>query len=254
MRACRLDRAVGIGLATALVACAMNPTSASLTVRGSLASSGSSDSRVLAAASALHAVSRGALGPGQMTGDPGVLRIGMYALYISSNADCSSPTLVEDYGTSSVAKDIVQSPTLFAGSPPAGSYSCVGVKMSDVLAMRPSTTFGSCDSTVTYAESIYNTNNTNPADTSSFFRDINLQPIAPLGTRADPEAEPVLILFTRDTAAATARGFNPGQVIPLGAPLVVPSTDTFVWGGSGTVLSDSASGTCSVNPGRPTFE
>jgi hypothetical protein len=249
-----LDRVVGIALMTALVACSLSPTGASLTVRGGLSSTAPYSSRVSHTSFAVRTRSGGSLGPGQIAGNPGSLQVGTYALYISSNADCSGATLVEDHGTSAVVKDFVQNPTLFTGSPANGSYSCIGVKMSDVIAMRPSTTFGSCDSTVTYAESIYNTDNTNPADSSTFLRDINLQPIAPLGTNADPVAEPVLILFTLDTAAAVSRGFSKNQVIHLGASLVVPSTATFVWGGNGSVLSDSASATCNVNPGQPTFQ
>ncbi len=33
-----------------------------------------------------------------LTGDPASLSLGMYALYISANADCSAPELVQDYG------------------------------------------------------------------------------------------------------------------------------------------------------------
>jgi len=251
MRTLRIARVLGVATATALTACNISPSSASLTVRGAMPG-GATVSRLHFAASMLS--SKGTLGPGQMLGNPGSLQIDMYTLYISKSADCSNPVVVQDYGSSPVAKDIVLAPTLFAGSPAAGSYTCIGVKMSDLLHMRPATTFGVCDSTVTYPESIYNTNNTNPADTASFMRDINLQPIAPLGTNANPTAEPVLILFTMDTAAAYTRGFTHGQVIPLGAALTVPSTATFVWGGANTVLSDSASATCNVNPGQPTFQ
>jgi len=251
MRTISITRVLGVAAAAALTACNLSPSSASLTVRGSMPS-GAVASRLHIAASMLS--SKGALGPGQLLGNPGSLQISMYTLYISQSADCSNPVIVQDYGSSPVAKDIVLAPTLFAGSPPAGSYNCIGVKMSDLLHMRPSTSFGVCDSTVTYPESIYNTNNTNPTDTAAFMRDINLQPIAPLGTNASPIAEPVLILFTMDTTAAYARGFTQGQVIKLGAALTVPSTATFVWGGNNTVLSDSASATCNVNPGQPTFQ
>ena len=253
MRTLRIVRVLGVAAATALTACNISPSSSSLTVRGSMAS-GTTASRLHFASSVLSSKGTGPLGPGQMLGNPGSLQINMYTLYISQSADCSNPLTVQDYGSSPVAKDFVLAPTLFTGSPAAGSYNCIAVKMSDLLQMRPATTFGACDSTVTYPESIYNTNNTNPADTASFMRDINLQPIAPLGTNSNPTAEPVLILFTMDTAAAYTRGFTHGQVIPLGAALTVPSTATFVWGGANTVLSDSASATCNVNPGQPTFQ
>jgi hypothetical protein len=193
-------------------------------------------------------------GPGILTGDPASLAVGMYALYISTNGDCSNPTLVQNYGSQPSVKDMVQTPILFTGSPAGGTYSCIGIQMSDVLNFAPATTFGYCDSSTTYAASIYNTNNTTLGDTSTYFRDINLNPITPLGTSANPVAEPVVILFTRDTTAAIARGFNSGQTIYLGASLVVPGSTTFVWGGSGTVGSDSSAQVCYINPGRPSFE
>jgi hypothetical protein len=249
-----IARVLGIVLVTVAAACAVSPHAASLTVRGGLSAGTPSGARVQNARLALGPRSGHTLGPGQIAGNPASLQVGTYALYISTNGDCSNATLVEDYGAQAKVKDFVQNPTLFTGSPPTGSYRCIGVKMSDVLSVRPATTFGSCDSTVTYPESIYNLDNTSLTDSSNYFRDIDGKAIVPLGTNANPIAEPVLIVFTLDTTAAYQRGFTHGQVIVLGAPLMVPSTETFVWGGNGSVLSDSASATCNVNPGRPTFQ
>jgi len=107
---------------------------------------------------------------------------------------------------------------------------------------------------VTYKQSIYRTDNTDSTDTTTYWRDINLHLITPQGTNANPVAVPVLILFSRDSAAALQRGFNKGQTLSLGASLVVPGTQTFVWGGTGTVVSDSSQAACGLNPGRPTFQ
>jgi hypothetical protein len=251
-----IGRVLGVAFVTVAAACSSSgtsPNAASLTIRGSLAANAPATARVAAASPRLSVRSGHPLGPGQIAGDPASLQIGTYALYISANNDCSNATLVEDYGATAVLKDFVQNPTLFTGSPGAGSYGCVGVKMSNVLSVRPSTTFGYCDSTLTYPQTIYNLDNTSLQDSSAYFRDIDLHYIVPVGTNANPVAEPVLIVFTLDTAAAVQRGFNRGQVIALGAPLVVPGIQTFSWGGTGSVISDSTSATCDVNPGRPTF-
>ncbi len=248
----RTGRTLSLALAMlSLAACTSTTTpSASLTIRGKIAASGAGASRVPGAV--IRTSGNQQSGPGILTGDPGSLLIGMYALYISANADCSNYTLVQDYGTTAAVKDFIQNPTLFSGSPAAGSYACVGVKMSDVIGFKSKTTFGSCDSTVTYNQDIYRSDNAQ--DSTSYWRDINLNRITPHGTDSAPVDDHVLILFTRDTSAAIARGFSTNQTIQLGSSLVVPGSQTFVWGGAGTVLSDSTSASCGVNPGRPSFQ
>jgi hypothetical protein len=249
----RFRNIVATVLMTGAMGCSADTTGSrtpSLTIKGGVASSAGAHVTRMSRTGMAGQATR----PGELFGDPAAIMVGMYALYISQASDCSNPTLVEDYGTQDVVKDFLQHPTLFTGSPLAATYSCVGVKMSSVLSARPKTTFGDCDSTQTYVESIYNADNTGPSDSSSYFRDIDLHVITPLGTNANPVAEPVLILFTSDTAAAIARGFSRHQTLYLAAPLVVPGTQTFIWGGSGTMMSDSTSATCNLNPGTPTFE
>ena len=41
-----------------------------------------------------------------LSGDPASMSIGMYALYISANEDCSEPILVADYGATAQTKDL----------------------------------------------------------------------------------------------------------------------------------------------------
>jgi hypothetical protein len=183
--------------------------------------------------------------PGTQTGDPGALRIGVYALYISPNADCSSPVLVQDYGATASVKDFVSNPVLFTGSPASGSYQCVAIKMSDVIRVQPATTFSVCDSSVEYAGDIYRAGETD-------WKDIDLNPIIGTGSDSVPADDHVTIILTRDTVAAQARGFSTNQTLTLGSDLVVPSQSTFYWNGQGTVTD--AGGQCGVNPGHPSFQ
>jgi hypothetical protein len=180
-----------------------------------------------------------------LTGDPGALRIGVYALYISPNADCSSPLLVQDYGATAAVKDFVSNPVLFTGSPASGSYQCVAIKMSDVIRVQPATSFSVCDSTVEYAGDIYRAGETD-------WKDVDLNPIIGSGSDSLPVDDHVTIILTRDTLAAQARGFSTNQTLTLGADLVVPSQTTFYWNGQGTVTD--AGGQCGVNPGQPSFQ
>jgi hypothetical protein len=184
-------------------------------------------------------------------GDPSSIKIGLYALWISQNADCSNAVLVQDNGSTAEYKDFVAKPTLFTGSPAAGSYSCVAIKMSDVIKFESATAFGECATDTEYANDIYREDNS--GDPSGVFKDIDLNPITASGTDAQPVDDHVTIVMTRDPEAAIARGFSPNQVIPLGSNLVVPGSSTFVWGGAGTVRTAPGQG-CGLEPGSPSFE
>jgi hypothetical protein len=179
------------------------------------------------------------------SGDPASLTIGMYALYISQNDDCSSPILVDDYGTTAADKDMVANPVLFTGTPDSGSYRCVMIKMSDVLRMKPATTFGSCVAGTEYSGDIYREGETD-------WVDVNMDPIVGTGTDDAPADDRVTIFMTRDTSATIARGISTNQTITLGSDLVVPATTTFFWNGQGSVVTGG--GQCGINPGHPSFQ
>jgi hypothetical protein len=223
-------------LGAALTACTASTSgpSALFTVLGS------ASAPPLILSSGTHAPRTAAL-----TGDPGALRIGVYAMYISPNADCSSAVLVQDYGATPSVKDFVSNPVLFTGTPASGSYQCVAIKMSDVIRVQPATTFGVCDSTVEYAGDIYRAG-------ESDWKDIDLNTIVGTGTDTVPADDHVTIILTRDTTAAQNRGFSTHQTLPLSSDLIVPNQSTFYWNGQGTVTDQG--GACGVNPGQPSFQ
>ena len=179
------------------------------------------------------------------TGDPAALRIGVYALYISPTADCSSPVLVQDYGATASEKDFAANPVLFSGSPADGAYQCVAIEMSDVIKVVPDTTFGPCIAGTEYPGDIYRAGETD-------WKDVGLNQIIGTGSDSMPADDHVTILLTRDTATAIARGFSSNQTLSLGSDLIVPGQATFYWNGQGTVTDDG--GQCGVNPGNPSFQ
>lgn len=179
------------------------------------------------------------------TGDPAALRIGVYALYISPNADCSSPVLVQDYGATASVKDFVANPVLFTGTPADGAYQCVAIKMSDVIRVVPDTTFGACVAGTEYPGDIYRAGETD-------WKDVDLNPIIGTGTDSVPADDRVTIVLSRDTTAAIARGFSTNQTLTLGSDLIIPGQATFYWNGQGTVVDGG--GQCGVNPGHPSFQ
>ena len=216
--------------ASSLTACAPEPE-ATLFIRGS----GRAAAGPVAAPQDLAATS----------GDPASLLVGLHALHVSANADCSAPVLVEDLGAASLVVDFMADPLLFSGSPPDGRYACVMIGMSDVLRMKPVDTFGDCTAGVEVFADVYRAGESDWKDTSG-------APVIGHGTDTAPADDGVTIFLTRDPDAALARGLSPHQLVELGSDLVVPGTSTFVWDAAGSVVSEG--GRCAVNPGVPSFQ
>jgi hypothetical protein len=179
-----------------------------------------------------------------LSGDPASMSVGMYALYLSANEDCSEPILVADYGATAQPKDFMQSPVLFTGSPAAGTYKCVIFKMSDVIGMVPATSFGACVAGTFYEGDIYR-------EGQSDWKDAELNPIIGTGTDDAPIDDHVAIFLTGNPAAVEARGVSQNQVVLLHSDLVVPGQSTFYWNAQGSVTEEG--GACGIQPGQPEF-
>ena len=180
------------------------------------------------------------------SGDPSAVRMGMYALWISSNGDCSAPTLVQDYGDAGEVKDLVQNPVLFSAAAANGTYECVIIRMSDVVGFESATSFGTCEANVAYEQDIYR-------EGQSDWKDADLNPIIGTGTDEAPINDHVALVITTDPTAAIGRGFSSNQVIALASPLVVPGQSTFYWNGQGSVTTVPGY-PCGLEPGAPAFE
>lgn len=213
------------------------PGAASLTVKGSGAAppAGLVVASLLASGNTARVV---------QSGSPASLTLTVYALYISANDDCSSMQLVQDYGAAGSPKDFMQNPVLFTGSPAAGAYKCVAIKMSDVIHMTPATSFGACVVATDYPGDIYRAG-------QSDWKDVDLNTVIGTGTDSVPSNDHVTIFMPRNAPAAIARGLSVHQVIPLSSDLVVPAQTTFYWDATGTVQTDGVF--CGVNPGQPSF-
>lgn len=225
-------------------ACSSGPSSpdASLTVRGSAdAPSGMSAARAPMSRRMGASFSASSV----TTGDPASIVIGMYALSIAANADCSGAVLVQDYGATPASKDFVADPVLFIGAPDAGTYHCVVIKMSDAIDFTSASTFGTCSTGVLYHQDIYR-------DGESDWKDIDLGTIVGHGSDDAPVDDHVAIVLTTDTTAAIARGFSGNQVVQLETPLVVPGSSTFYWNAAGSVTTEDGR-PCGLQPGRPAF-
>lgn len=176
--------------------------------------------------------------------DPSTFFVGLNALYISPNADCSSPILVQDYGSTTHNVDMITSPTLFSSATTPGTYPCVAIDLSDVLVATTDTAFGHCPALTAIYNDTYKAGETD-------WKDIALTPIIGHGDDTLPAGDRVTILITTDTAAAVARGFSSNQVLPLLSSLVVPGTATMYWDGRGTVQDDGVK--CNLEPPLVSF-
>ena len=185
------------------------------------------------------------LPPGALTGGAASLNLNVYALWISKHADCSEPVLVQQYSAAGVEKDFMQHPVLFTGSPENGAYQCVVFKLSDVIKVKPATTFGACVQGTEYAGDIYR-------DGENDWVDVNLNPVVGHGTDEVPVDDHVTIFMSRNPSAAIARGASEHQVLELQANLVVPAHSTFVMDASNRVVSYQ--GQCGMMPPTPTFQ
>jgi len=184
------------------------------------------------------------LPPGALTGDAASLKLNVYAFWISRHANCSSPVLVQQYPAAGAEKDFMQNPVLFTGSPDPGAYQCVIFKLSDVIRMKPATTFGSCVLGTEYAGDIYR-------DGESDWVDVDLNPVVGHGTDEVPVDDHVTLFMTRDTSAVIARGASTHQALTLQSDLVVPAPSTFVMDARNAVLSYQ--GQCGMMPPTPSF-
>lgn len=238
IRTSLLARTALVAAGVVLAACQTplaNPSS-TLTVHG--AGTGPVPSGALVA-------SRTGLSASVLTGSPSSVTFRMYDLWISAQGDCSSPVLVQTYGTAGQDKDFLQNQVLFEGEPAAGSYQCVMFRMSDVLHMTPATTFGACVAGTDYAGDIYR-------DGESDWKDVDLNVVVGHGTDTAPVDDHVTIFFARDTTAALARGISAHQLVLLGSNLVVPAQSTFYMDAQNAVQTDGVS--CGLQKPRTSFE
>ena len=240
-------KALAVVLSTLLAACSEGTTTGSspeLTIKGS------SQAAPAAAVAANIAPVYSMAGPGETpVGDPASMFIGIYALYISANADCSDPVLLVDNGSTPVPKDYATNPVLFTGTPAAGTYQCLIFRMSDVIRFTSAVTSGNCATDVAYEQDIYR-------EGQNDWLDIDGNVIPATGTDAAPLDDKVFVYIAADTAAVMARGYSPNQIVQLHSNLVVPSTATFYWNGTNSITSwDDGQGRtgCGLNPGQPEF-
>jgi hypothetical protein len=233
-----------VGIAACASDSVNSPEAPALTVKGSAGAPPSvSPTRLVRRSLLVHAGQN--IPPEFIVGDPSQVNIGMYALYLSENEDCSAPVLVTDNGNTAVVKDFAQNPVLFSGTPPTGTYKCVILRMSDVVHFKSATASANCALNTDYAMDIYRAPDTD-------WKNVDLGTIVGTGTDVAPSDDKVFLFATTDPSATEARGISPNQTILLTGTLAVPGTGTFYWNGTNSVTD--AGTDCGMEPPQLSFQ
>lgn len=161
-------------------------------------------------------------------GSPTSFTMTLYQAWISANADCSSPVLIEDHGAAGAVVELSSSPILFSGTPADGSYPCLILVASDNLrftvdAIAVGAHLGCTDTTTVYTQDVYRAGDAGWIDLAG-------SPIIATGSRAAPGDDRVTYFISTNPAvvvagtASTPAHMN--QVLSLTSPMVVPGTVT----------------------------
>lgn len=182
------------------------------------------------------------------SGSPTYLLMTVYAAYISTNADCSSPVLLQDYGASGQAFNMYATggPTMFSGNPGDGTYECLILKMSDTMNFKVDATavtdHPSCTSTTTeHTFDVYRNGNSD----DGLQVDIDGVAYDARGSAASPVADTMYVFASTaaDYTSVRANGvaINENQFVQLNNPMVVPSERYFYFDMSDGVATHSES-------------
>ena len=166
-------------------------------------------------------------------------KITMYAIWLSTNEDCSAPVKFVDFGDAGQEFDFNQNPTVYSGSPADGTYKCLITEMSDVMKFKVDdvavTNWGAaCENTTTeYSYDIYRRAD---VDTDQWV-DINGDLITSTGSPAVPGFDKVYTFSSTvacnadsslrcTTVKANGVAIHSYQYAPMASPLIAPGQTT----------------------------
>lgn len=181
---------------------------------------------------------RGSLSPDgdRGTGAVELLDVPIFSFYVGSNADCSTPQVVIDYGSDPLVKDFASEPTLFSGKLSPATYPCAILQVGDVLTFNPDVE----------AQGAHPECSTESAESDGYlasagtpWKDLAGNEVSPQGTVTSPSAAIVTLFFTTDPAALkAARNLADDQVVELVEEFTVPGEITLFFD-----LADRVTGT-----------
>ena len=170
-------------------------------------------------------------------GSPTSLKITMYAVWVSTNADCTGLVSLADYGTAGQEFNMFDDPALFHGSPADGSYNCMVIKMLDTMKFKPALSDGTgiCVAGNEYTFDIARGQD-EPANLPWVDNNFNA-----ITTDANPNI--VYLFATTDPTKTLAKHVSIDQTIPLTSAMVSPGQTTLVMDFTNRVYVDTYHGT-----------
>lgn len=227
------------------------PATASLVIKGSMSRTQSAASPAGWQRALAWLAPRTARAQATTAGSPLSMVLTLHALLIGTNADCSGPYITVQTFSPPREVDLATNPTLFEGSPPAGTYRCLILEADDILAARPDAAAqaafpGQCIVGVTHVTDLYRAPDTD-------YRRPDGTPINAAGTRAAPVRQRVFFFASTDRNAAISRPNGPSatQTLVLTSPLVIPTQTTFYLDATDGMLGGTEDGVnfCVVEAG-----
>ena len=190
--------------------------------------------------------------PSMPGGDPSSLKIKVYAVYASLDAQCTSPVQIFQSDAGAFV-DFLSNPTLGGGDLADGTYNCVIIKMSSIIKHTPLTTNSSCVAGTEYTGGVCNM--------SDAATGLDGAPITCAGDGSNAGSVDNTVYMYMTTASAASPGdrafVHPlapgdGNGIHLGSPLVISSTSSakFVVNANGRVFAGG--GECGID--APLFD
>jgi hypothetical protein len=181
---------------------------------------------------------------GSPAGSPTSLTVSVSTVYLGTNADCTGLVAQDDYGSTPKNFDLFSTPTLFNGSPDAGSYSCVAIKFgsvvnSEVDSVATAAFGGVCASGTSYATELY------PSADSPPWVDVLGKAITPVNTQITFFAS-----VNPDAAKNGALKISARQISTLNGPFTTPGTLTFYIDGSNGIIGTPS---CQIGNSIPGF-
>jgi len=156
-------------------------------------------------------------------GNPTSLKVGLYAVWLSKNTDCSDPILVKEY-TNAVVKDFVQNPTVLSGNIEDGEYKCMAVKMVDVIEFIADE--DGCNEFSTCYAGVTNKMDLNRDDSATFI-DINGNEVEGAGTLLVPVYGVSYFYFsTTPQHVIDNHGVSPHHAFEMKSAITTPDTVT----------------------------
>lgn len=172
--------------------------------------------------------------------NPTELNIKVYQMAVSTNTDCSDPTVVFTTDTPETI-DMLKGPNVGGGDLPQGTYPCLILTFDDLITFKSDTDTGSCKAGTTYTLDVCQTGSVSATIDSSGNYGAE---VACTTDKTTPE-KVTLFLSTKSTIASgnanTFRqptGANTGYGLTLNGAWVVGEfgAGTFVVNGNGKVI------------------